>query len=235
MPVFQKLRFPGPIAYKIGIRSRASRGQRSRRGGVGAWRKPPARGTHCSHRDPMPFTAVLSRGAPWGGFRRLGGEERLEDALLLGEAVLDGLLGRADRLLVGVDPLARVLLPESRHLLGCRRVAGPFPEAARMPLGACVADEREPLRLLAFDRPVAPGIRFLLLSRETEVGLTLRVKAISVAFCSWATPVWITFLCSKVNRWQGCVTYSVSFRFLVGNGDIFASNRLGLNACWSNV
>ena len=64
-----------------------------------------------------------------------------------------------------------------------------------MLIGASGADEREPLGLLAFPSP--SGIRFLLLSRETEVGLTLGAKAISVAFCRWAAPIWIAFLCSR--------------------------------------
>ena len=60
MPVFQKPRFLRPIAYKAGVRGRASRGQRIRRGASGADEREPlgllAFDRSVAVGDPVPLT-----------------------------------------------------------------------------------------------------------------------------------------------------------------------------------
>ena len=82
-----------------------------------------------------------------------------------------------------------------------------------MLLGASLADYGQRWALSRSTVPSPSGIRFLLLSRETEDGLTLGAKAIWAAFCRRATQIWITFLYSKANRWQGCVAISYVLSF----------------------
>ena len=70
-----------------------------------------------------------------------------------------------------------------------------------MLIGASLVDYGQRWALSRSTVPSPSGIRFLLFSRETEVGLTMGAKAIWAAFRRWAAPIWIAFLYSKANRW----------------------------------
>ncbi len=109
------------------------------------------------------------------------------------------------------DPWPRALLPERGRLLGGCRVVG---EAARMLLGASLAGNGRRWVFLHSTVPPPSGIPFLLLSRETEDGLTLGAKAIWAPSAGWRRRFGSPSPIRRRTDGRVALPFSMSFRFL---------------------